>query len=127
MTFRVECRTIDTWHGVIERWHVIEQRKPFPDEEVYVADNEAGAQDFIMRRYQLRSDDHDLDVDRIDWISHEQGNYDNGWQLVSIWCRTHGCFEWSWIDYECVPESLRLRFHPKPSFGVIEGGKAAPF
>jgi hypothetical protein len=43
---------------------------------------------------------HELDFDRIDEIPNEQGCYDNGWQLVFIWCRTHGRREWRWVDYD---------------------------
>jgi hypothetical protein len=49
MRFRVERRTIDTWHGVIERWHIIREPKPFPNEEAHKV-VEAGAWQEELKR-----------------------------------------------------------------------------
>jgi hypothetical protein len=50
---------------------------------------------------------HDPDYERITKLPKEQGYYCNGWQVVLIWCRTHQCQEWHWIDYAKVPDRWR--------------------
>ena len=49
---------------------------------------------------------HDLDYDCPDKIPDEQGYYDNGWQLASIWCRTHKRYEWHWIELKLLTGRL---------------------
>jgi hypothetical protein len=43
---------------------------------------------------------HDLDLDRVTDVPDGFGCYDNGWQLVHIWCRTHERWEWQFVDYD---------------------------
>jgi hypothetical protein len=63
------------------------------------------------------SEQHDVDLDRIDDVPIEQGNYFNGWQYAHIWCRTHECFEWQWVSFEHIPDHLRPR--PRPNLRVV--------
>jgi hypothetical protein len=53
---------------------------------------------------------HDVDLTRVDEMPSEQGNYDNGWQLALVWCRTHMRFEWLWIQLELFPPEVRRKF-----------------
>jgi hypothetical protein len=52
--------------------------------------------------YDNHSLEHDLDFNCIVEIPHEQGYYDNGWQTVLIWCRTHRRWEWQQVDSRLI-------------------------
>jgi hypothetical protein len=108
---RTSARFVD-WCVKAARFNKAEGR--FMDRHRHPALVDAG----IIPPEHDQGDEHDLDFDRIDAIPIEQGSYDNGRQLVEIWCRTHECFEWQWVTFERIPEHKRPR--PRPDLRLVD-------